>query len=365
MKRIEKLETIDTSHVLLNVCLKIPNVEKRNLPAFRCNNLSIGYSENIVASKINVEFYQGDHIAILGDNGQGKTTFMRTIAADLPVLAGDYKWSYGLKIGYYAQHVLLSLNPEDDVYTHLSRKSENSVTRQEILDLAGSFLFRGDDVLKKVKVLSGGEKARLCLAGLLLSKSHVLLLDEPTNHLDFETVEALGTALKTFDGTVFFISHDRTFVNMLATHIIEINNGVVVRYPGRYEEYVYSLEMKVHNELIEDKNTSSLPVHDKKPKIIISKRPDRDLLKKLKIERTQLNTENREVEARLDRHKKEYNEIQKAFETDSSSWTKERYLRYEYLCKAIKEEEERCLANMEKLENINKKIDEVGLNNSK
>jgi ATP-binding cassette subfamily F protein 3 len=365
MRRIEKLETIDTDHVLANVHLKIPNVEKRNLTAFRCNDLAIGYPENIVASKINMEFIQGDHIAILGDNGQGKTTFMRTIAGDLQVKSGDFKWGYGLKIGYYAQHVLLALNPEDDVYTHLSRKSEHSVTRQEILDLAGSFLFRGDDVLKKVKVLSGGEKARLSLAGLLLSKSQVLLLDEPTNHLDFETVEALGTALKTFDGTVFFISHDRTFVNMLATQIIEVNNGAITRYPGRYEEYVYSLEMKVHNELVEDQNIKSdpAPVINKKPKTIVNNRSDRELLKKLKVERIQFNSEIRELQARLDRHKKEWNEIHKAFESDSSSWTKESYLRYEYLGKAIKDEEDKCLGIMEKVDSINKKIDEIGSKN--
>jgi len=310
-----------------------------------------------------MEFYQGDHIAILGDNGQGKTTFMRTIAGDLDAKNGDYKWGYGLKIGYYAQHVLLSLDPEDDVYTHLSRKSENSVTRQDILDLAGSFLFRGDDVLKKVKVLSGGEKARLCLAGLLLSKSHILLLDEPTNHLDFETVEALGTALKTFYGTVFFISHDRTFVNMLATQIIEISNGIVGRYPGRYEEYVYSLEMKVHNELVEDKDRKESVVPVEKSKLVSNNRIEREQIKKLKVERSKFNSRLRDFQAKLDRHKKEWEEIHKAFETDSSSWTKDSYLRYEYLGKAIKDDEDKCLGIMEKIENINKKIDEKTLKN--
>ena len=114
--------------------------------------------------------------------------------------------------------------------------------------MAGCFLFKGDDVEKKVKVLSGGERARLVLAGILLSKSHVLLLDEPTNHLDFETVEALGSALKTFSGTVVFISHDRTFVNLLASSILEVKKGRIMHYPGSYEDYVYHLEQVARGE---------------------------------------------------------------------------------------------------------------------
>lgn len=135
------------------------------------------------------------------------------------------------------------------VYEHLSGMAAHSVTRQEILNLAGSFLFRGADVEKRIEVLSGGERARVCLAGLLLTKSQVLLLDEPTNHLDFETVEALGGALKSFAGTLFFISHDRTFVNLVATQIVEVQNGSVRLYPGDYEEYVYHLESTLRREL--------------------------------------------------------------------------------------------------------------------
>lgn len=243
IKQLQKLKTIEISHQASNVRIYIPPVEPKAGVAFSAENLTIGYPEKEVARGITFDIERGERVAIIGDNGQGKTTFLRTAAAGIPARAGSFRWGAGLKVAYYAQHVFSVLHEEDDVYTHLLRESAEDVTSQHVLNMAGCFLFSGDDVKKKVRVLSGGERARLVLAGLLLSKSHVLLLDEPTNHLDFETVEALGRALRTFAGTVFFISHDRTFVNLVATSILQVKDGRVVRYPGRYEDYVYHLEV--------------------------------------------------------------------------------------------------------------------------
>ena len=149
------------------------------------------------------------------------------------------------------------MNSNKTVIENLEYLSDPATPKQTVLDMAGAFLFRGEDAHKKVSVLSGGERARLCLAGLLLSKCDVLLLDEPTNHLDFETVEALATSLKTYKGTVFFISHDRTFVNILATKIVEVKEGRVQLYPGNYEEYVYHLHEEMRIALGEDKEPSA------------------------------------------------------------------------------------------------------------
>ncbi len=242
LKQMQKLTTIEIGTELPSVRIRIPQVERKGGIAVLTKDLEVGYPDKKVAAGINLEIERGERIAILGDNGQGKTTFMRTLVNDLPARSGSWQWGAGLQIAYYAQHVFTGLDAREEVIDCLTRQAARGVTTQDILNMAGCFLFQGTDVRKKVGVLSGGERARLVLAGLLLSGFHVLLLDEPTNHLDFETVESLAHALKEFAGTVFFISHDRTFVNLIATSIIDVKNGRITRYPGSYEEYVDFLE---------------------------------------------------------------------------------------------------------------------------
>ena len=345
MKQIERLKTIDTGHVLSNVHIKIPEVAKRNSFALRCKDLDIGYPDLTVARRTNMEFNQGSHVAILGDNGQGKTTFMRTIAGDLAVKAGEFKWGFNIEVAYYAQHVFATLDPQGDVYAHLYKMAHATVTNQDILNIAGSFLFKGEDVKKKVAVLSGGEKARLCLAGLLLTKSSILLFDEPTNHLDFETVEALGKALKKFNGTILFISHDRTFVNMLATEIVEVKDGRILHYPGNYEDYVYAMERRVRDEFADDigKGKGKEPVKGQEPKAESKGKQGRQQLKRLKAERVQLRSKLRKLQERFERHKKERDEIHEAFTNNPDAWSLERNQRYEYLQRVIQKEESEWL----------------------
>lgn len=252
-KQMEKLQTIDIEHPMSNVVIRMPDVPAKKGLGVKVEGLTIGYPDKEIARKINFETERGKHIAILGDNGQGKSTFLKTIAGVLKPLDGHFEWGYGMKLGYYAQHVYQELDSHRTVLENLEMLSDPSTLRQTVLDMAGAFLFRGEDVHKKVSVLSGGERARLCLAGLLLSKCDVLLLDEPTNHLDFETVEALASSLRDYKGSVFFISHDRTFVNILATGIVEVKDGRVQLYPGNYEDYVYHLEQEMREMLGEEK----------------------------------------------------------------------------------------------------------------
>ena len=220
--------------------------------AVRADKMSVGYGEKVIASDITFAFQRGEKIVIVGENGRGKSTLLKTLAGILPPLSGDYKWWHRADIGYYDQKTDATLMPGETVIEYLTRLAPEAAPAERILMMAGNFLFKQDDLEKKTNVLSGGERARLCLAGILLHEHNVLLLDEPTNHLDVETAEALALALKNYGGTVIFVSHARTFVNALADQIYEIRNGKVRHFAGTYEEYVNDLA-----EILEHESVSS------------------------------------------------------------------------------------------------------------
>ena len=215
-KQLEKLELEEIAADAPTAAIRCPAVSRRNGAAVRCRDLAIGYpaknvaeitaadtaSPNVgpvkpvtVAADIDIEIVHGARAAIVGDNGQGKTTFMRTLVGSLKPVAGSVRWGHGCDVGIYAQHVYTSLPEADTVLSYLERAAQIGTKQQRILYLAGAMLFRGKAVEKKVRVLSGGERARLCLGGLLLGGSNVLVLDEPGNHLYVETVDALAAAL--------------------------------------------------------------------------------------------------------------------------------------------------------------------------
>ena len=211
----------------------------------RCRDLAIGYAERQVAGGIDLDIDHGSRAAIVGDNGQGKTTFLRTIVDSLEPISGEIRWGHGCNIGIYAQHVYTSLPDKQTVFEYLEYHAPAGTKIQEILAVAGALLFRGDAVQKKISVLSGGERARLCMASLLLSKHNILVLDEPGNHLDVDTVEALAEALVAYEGTVIFTSHDRHFMRRVATSIVEVREGSVTNYRGDYEAYLYAVNKEI------------------------------------------------------------------------------------------------------------------------
>jgi ATP-binding cassette subfamily F protein 3 len=224
-----------TSKIVIPTPLLIPGT------AVRAGKLSIGYPNKVIATDITFELKRGEKIVIAGENGRGKSTLLKTLAGKLPPLAGNFKWWHKADIGYYDQKTDATLIPQETVLAYLTKMAPVHTSGERILMMAGNFLFRNDDLEKTCSVLSGGERARLCLAGILLHEHNVLILDEPTNHLDVETAEALALALKEYGGTVIFVSHARTFVNALADQIYEIRGGTLRHYVGTYEEYVADL----------------------------------------------------------------------------------------------------------------------------
>lgn len=246
VKQIERLETIAIADEERQAMIRLPAVEARTGPALICQDLAIGYGPQArVASDINLEIEHGRHVAVVGDNGEGKTTLLRTIAGSLDPLGGRMRWGHGCRIGLYAQQVYAALGNDGTVYDHLLASATPDVTSQDIRNLAGGFLFHGDDIHQPIATLSGGERARLVLAGLLLGGYSVLVLDEPSNHLDVETVAALAQALQDYAGTVIFASHDRTFVSHLADAVIEVGSGRAKHYPGDYATYCYRMRREI------------------------------------------------------------------------------------------------------------------------
>lgn len=244
-KQLERLQTIEIADDLPTASIRAPIVNPRKGPAVRTVDLSIGYPDRTVAKDIAIEIEHGQRAAIVGDNGQGKTTLLRTLVRSLDPVGGEVRWGHHCEIGVYAQHVYGSLNPKQTVLEYLEYKAIPGTTNQMILTVAGSLLFRGDHVNKKISVLSGGERARLCMAGLLLGPYNILVLDEPGNHLDVETVESLADALLEYEGTVIFTSHDRHFMRRVATNIVEVRDGSAKNYGSDYDAYLYYVNNEI------------------------------------------------------------------------------------------------------------------------
>jgi len=305
-KQLERLEVKEIASDEPTANIRAPIVEPRKGPALRCRGLSIGYPEREIANDIDLEIEHGSRAAVVGDNGQGKTTFLRTIVDSLKPLKGDMRWGYGCNIGTYAQHVYTSLPDKQTVLEYLEMHAAPGTKDQQILDLAGALLFRGEQVKKRIQVLSGGERARLCMAGLLLSSYNILILDEPGNHLDVDTVEALAQALLDYKGTVIFTSHDRHFMKRVASSIVEVRDGHVTNYRGDYEAYLYAVNKEIEDgeRELAARNAAAKPAGKAigKPKVDVQKKNEKDARKELAtLEKTiaKLDKEKTQINAQL------------------------------------------------------------------
>lgn len=199
-----------------------------------------GYDQGPLFKNVNLLLEVGEKMAVIGANGIGKTTFLKTLVGEQPATSGMVKWSENSSIGYYAQDHAEDFETDLTVFDWMSQWKNEGDDEQAVRSILGRLLFSQDDIKKKVKVLSGGEQGRMLFGKLMMQQPNILIMDEPTNHLDMESIESLNLALELYKGTLIFVSHDREFVSSLASRILEIKEDKIIDFKGSYDEYLTS-----------------------------------------------------------------------------------------------------------------------------
>ena len=246
LKALDKIEKIDLPRTTKRVRYSFPEPPRSGKEVIKLDKLSKSYGKNVVYKNVDLVLERGDKVALIGPNGAGKSTMLKVLAGVLDFDSGTRRLGHNVATGYYAQHLLELLNVENTLIQELQQVSL-SATDQNLKNILGGFLFGGDDINKTISVLSGGEKARIALAKLLIQQNNLLFMDEPTNHLDIASREILTDALNDYQGTLCFITHDRTLIHQVANKIIKVENGFPIVYRGNYESYLASQSSESSN----------------------------------------------------------------------------------------------------------------------
>ena len=295
IKALERMELIAPAHIDSPFQFKIPETDKISNPLITLENADLGYSDSIVRN-VKIAFRPGDRIGLLGVNGAGKSTFIKSLKGELPLLNGQKVEGKNLKVGYFSQHQVDDLNLEKSPIDHLLRVDEKA-SEPEIRSFLGGFNFRGDKAKNSIKNFSGGEKARLALSIIAFQKPNLLLMDEPTNHLDMDMRQALTVALQDFGGAILLISHDRHLLANTVDEFLIINEGNLSTYNGDLEDYRKTV-LKVtpnkkikKNEQIEIRpELSKQEIKEIKNKIIMHEKTLKRLQRKLTETEEKLNS---------------------------------------------------------------------------
>ncbi|HHJ52679.1 MAG TPA: ABC transporter ATP-binding protein, partial [Caldithrix abyssi] len=260
IKQLEKMETIELPEDFRTISFQI----KADVPSYKevldVQDLWFRYDSDWVLKAVHLRMYRGEKVALVGVNGAGKTTFTRLISGELKPQKGTLRLGQRVHVGYYSQHQIEALDLSRTIYDEVAATAADSF-RDRLRDILGVFHFSGDDILKPIRVLSGGEKARVSLAKILLSPCNFLIMDEPTNHLDLQSKEALEQALQDYDGTLLLISHDRYFLDKLVNRVVEIDRGRLKEYAGNYSDYLARKEAESPRQ--PQKNEKPAPKKDK------------------------------------------------------------------------------------------------------
>lgn len=298
MKKLDKLERIeDVSIERPNIKINFRVDKTPGKVLVELKDVSKQFGDNIILENTSAEIERGDKIALIGANGKGKSTLLRIIAGSESI-SGERKWGHNVEESFYAQHQLESLHLSNTIIDEM-KECGSQMTELELRSLLGCFLFSGDDADKKIRVLSGGEKARVALAKTIISKANFLMLDEPTNHLDMHSCDLLIDSLKKYEGSLVLVSHDRYFVSKTANKIWEIVDHKIKEFKGTYDEWV------AWNERMAKQNNTS--------KKVVAKKPDTPIVKEVKAEPIpQKQAINKEQKKELQKQQKQFQQIEEA-----------------------------------------------------
>ena len=246
LERLDRIEIDETDGA--KISLRFPPAERSGDVVFKGEDLTVGYPGKVVFSHAGIEIKRGEKVALIGRNGEGKTTLMRVMTGELAPISGEARIGHNVHIGYYAQNQEDILDKNETVFGTLDRIATGDI-RTRLRDILGAFLFKGEDIDKKVSVLSGGERARLGMAKLMLQPYNVLALDEPTNHMDIRSKDILKEALRQFDGTLIVVSHDRGFLEGLVDKLYEFRDGRVKEHLGSVSDFLEKRKLENLQEL--------------------------------------------------------------------------------------------------------------------
>lgn len=302
--RLEEVAIDEPEDELKKIQFRFPQPPRSGLKVVNLEHIQQSYGDHVVYQDLNFTSERGQRIVLVGPNGAGKSTLLKILADVIPIKAGLRELGSNVIPGYFAQNRVDSLNPSLTVLENVMelRTTDNKLTEQQARGLLGSFLFRKDDVHKPVKVLSGGEKSRLALVRLLVNPPNLLLMDEPTTHLDMGSIDALIGALKTYEGTLIFISHDVHFIKAIAQNVLHVHSGRLTPYAGNYDYYLEKSKATNERAALTAGFTDGRPVQNTKAAEKASKpveaKPNPADIKKVKNEVTKLEQQVSDLEAK-------------------------------------------------------------------